>query len=245
MDLSALQILLYSTLALVCRAFPADANSGTVTGASSNSFGVTSCRKLPSMNLCSIEYQVPASIAAMANIIEFHINGKLMEISELPGSDNCRPVYLEAMCAFYFPRCEGPNVVMSSMPSCVQRTSSTCHSAVQRLITAEGICSLNATAPLDSCNALSEYEAYSSFQRCSVVDASTKVTAWMVEYMKAIDREWTEKLRENSQISSLWQQTPCIQGISRYYCQFYGKCTDNGEIKLSNSEGFCGGVLEW
>ena len=193
--------------------------------------------------MCSqVDYEVPSSIAALADLIEYHIDGKRNEFSEFPHSANCEADLLEAMCAFYFPRCEGPNVIMRSMPDCKQRLK--CSNPLERLVDAEGICSLNATVPLDSCNALSQYEAYNNFEVCSVVDGSTKVTAWMVEYMNLTDREWTKKL--NNGLSSLSSQpAECNRPTLLYYCQFYGHCTTDGEIELINSESDCDGMLSW
>ena len=240
-------LLLVSTLA-VSRATPATAGTGDVisTNPNTNPFAtrVDKCRPLPTsrpMNICSIDYEVPAAIAVIAEVIEYEINGNLQEIDRL---ELCRPGLLEALCAFRFPRCEGGNVIMRSVPDCRQKTAS-CSRQGQRLIEVEGICGLNATQPLDSCQPVSTFPASTGFQYCSVVDGGTKITAWMAEYMRLTDAELIAKLNTMNDISSLRFTPNCFERTSLYYCQFYGRCTDEKTIELINSQTLCNNFLNW
>ena len=240
-------LLLFSTLVL-CRALPVESgadNGVVVSNPNANPFdlgAVTECRR-PSTNVCSIDYDVPASIASLAEIIEFDIQGRLSNpIVALRGGESCRAGYLQTLCAFRFPRCDGTNVVMRSLPNCTQATAR-CSSSLKQLITAEGLCQLQATVPLDSCAPLSESQV--EFQHCSVVEESTSVTAWMLEYMNLIDEELVEKFIPNNSVSSLWNPPACSATTAQYYCQFYGQCTGNGRIEVKNTEGFCDNVINW
>lgn len=241
-------LLLVSTLA-VSRATPATAGTGDVvsTNPNTNSFtaDVNECRRLPTsrpMNICSIDYKVPAVIAAIAEVIEFEINGKLMEMDH---RNVCRSDLLEALCAFRFPRCEGSNVIMRSVHDCRQKTAR-CTPIGRELIEAEGICLLNVTVPLNSCQIVSEIEAWKSFRHCSEVDSGTKITAWMAEYMKLTDKELQAKLSSDGTVSSsLGIRPDCFQKTSLYFCQYYGRCTNSQTIKLINSESVCNNFLDW
>ena len=238
-------LLVFTAALVLCRALPA-AESGGDSGVviSSNPFDlgpVTNCRR-PSTNVCSIDYEVPASIATLADIIEFEIQGRLMSPLTTAQSSSCQAGVKEALCAFRFPRCEGQNVVMNSTPDCTQEISS-CNSNLRRLVEAEGLCQLQATVPLDSCAPLSESQI--QFQRCSVVDVSTSVTAWMLKYMNLTDREWDQKLDPGQALSTLGNHAACTDNLLRYHCGFYGQCTGNGRIEIKNSEGFCNDMISW
>ena len=228
---------------VLCRALPTE-ESGGESGVviSSNPFDlgpVTACKR-PSTNVCSIDYDVPASIAVLAEIIEFEIQGRLA--SPLAHPQSCADGLKEVLCAFRFPRCEVTtgNVVMKSTPNCMQKIAS-CARA-ESVIQAEGLCELNTTVPLESCAPLSESQI--KFERCSVIEASTSVTAWMLEYMKLTDREWATKLN-NTSLSTLGSRPECVNNLLRYHCGFYGQCAGNGRIEISNSEGFCNEMISW
>ena len=189
------------------------------TNPNTNSFAanVNECRRLPTsrpMNICSIDYKVPAVIAAIAEVIEYEINGKLTEIDR---RNTCRSNLLEALCAFRFPRCEGSSVIMKSVPDCGQKTAR-CHRDGQALIQAEGICSLNVTVPLNSCEPVSEFQAWKDSRHCKVVDSGTMITAWMAEYMRLTDEELKEKFNTSGQttISSSLRESPsCFRSTTR------------------------------
>ena len=236
-------ILFIATLVL-CRALPAAESGGEVVS-SGNPFDLgimTACRR-PATNVCSmIDYKVPASIAALTEIIEHEIAGKL-DNPLFGRHPSCMEELKEVMCAFRFPRCEGTtNVVMKSAQNCTQKISS-CPNAYRRVIEAEGLCQLNATLPLDSCAPLSESQV--QFHRCSVIDASTSVTAWMLEYMKLTDAEWNKKLNLSDTLSSLRSRPECSNNLMQYFCGFYGQCTGNGRLEIKNSEGFCNEMTSW
>ena len=226
--MNRITLLLFTTAVVLCRALPFDLGP------------VTACRRL-STNVCSINYEVPASIAALAAIIEYEIQGRLTN-PLINRSPSCVAGIREALCAFRFPRCDGTNVVTNSTPNCTQKTSS-CPSIVKRLVQAEGLCKLQATVPLDSCAPLSESQI--QFRRCSVVDASTRVTAWMLKYMNLTDREWDLKLNASQGLSTLGNKVDCIDNLLRYRCEFYGQCTGNGQIEIRNSRGFCNDMINW
>ena len=235
---------------VLCSAFPTG-ESGGESGVviSSNPFDlgpVTACR-LPSTNVCSINYEVPASIAALADIIDFEIQGKLQVLTSIRRSESCDTGTLkEILCAFRFPRCEGTtNVVMKSAPNCTQKIAS-CPNSIKDLMKAEGVCQLDATVPLDSCAPLSESQV--QFKRCrgSVIETSTSVTAWMLEYMKLTDSEWDAKLNSsNGGLSTLGSRPGCINNLLQYYCGFYGQCAGNDRTEIRNSEGFCNDMISW
>lgn len=239
-------ILFIATLVL-CKALPAAESGGEseVVMSSGNPFDLgstTACRR-PATNVCSmVDYKVPASIAALTDIIEREIAGKL----DNPGFSrypNCVDDLKEVMCAFRFPRCEGTtNVVMKPAQNCTQKIAS-CPRSYRQVIEAEGLCQLNAILPLDSCAPLSESQV--QFQRCSVIDASTSVTAWMLEYMKFTDAEWNTKLDPSNGLSSLRSRPECSDNLMQYLCGFYGQCTGNGRLEIRNSEGFCNDMTSW
>lgn len=160
-----------------------------------------------------------------------------------PLVERCRNGVREVLCAFRFPRCEdgAANVVyMKSAPNCMEKIAG-CHASIRSVFEAEGLCQLDATVPLDSCAPLSESQV--QFQRCSVIEASTSVTAWMLEYMKLSDAEWGRKLNNSSGLSTLWTRPECSNNLLRYYCGFYGQCTGDGQIKVTNTEGFCNDMI--
>lgn len=237
---------------VLCIAFPADSGTDGEVVTSNNPFDageVTECRQ-PSTNFCSIDYEVPDSIAALAEVIEYEISGKLTGLGGTPNFDSCHPVLMEAMCAYRFPRCDadGTNVVMSSLPNCTQRIDAACtFPHVRSLIEAEGVCALQeTTVQLDSCEPAKDFPGWDQLEHCSsVVDDSTRVTAWMMQYMNMTNLELRQKLAPNTALSSLWNPSTCSEGASLYFCQFYGHCTDRGRIELSNSEGFCDTVVSW
>ena len=242
--MNCITLLLCTTAVVLCRALPG-AESGGDSGVdiSNNQFdlgSVTACRR-PLTNVCSINYKVPASIAALAEIIEYDIQGRLTN-PLISRSQSCVAGIREALCAFRFPRCDGTNVVMNSTPNCTQKISS-CPSNVKKLVQAESLCQLQATVPLDSCAPLSESQI--QFRRCSVVDASTSVTAWMLKYINLSDREWNLKLNTSQGLSTLGNKVECIDNLLRYHCEFYGQCTGNGRIEIKNSEGFCNDMINW
>ena len=236
-------VLFIATVTL-SKALPA-AESGGDSGAvvsSINLGSVTTCIRPPTNECSMINYAVPASIAALTPIIEHEIQGALMNpLVERCNKDGVR----EVLCAFRFPRCGdgAANVVyMKSAPNCMEKIAG-CHAPIRSVFEAEGLCQLDATVPLDSCAPLSESQV--QFQRCSVIEASTSVTAWMLEYMKLSDAEWGRKLNDSSGLSTLWTRPECSNNLLRYYCGFYGQCTGDGQIKVTNTEGFCNDMISW
>ena len=243
-------LLLVSTLAM-SRATPATTGTGDVisTNPNANSFtaDVNECRRLPAsrqMNICSIDYEVPAVIAAIAEVIEYEISGKLGEVDYRNDRPACRSNVLEALCAFRFPRCDGPNVIMRSVTDCDQKFAR-CRRVGRKLLETEGVCRLNVTVPLNSCKLVSQFPAWKDFRHCSVIDSGTKVTAWMAEYMRLTDNELKVKFNTTNQISSLGFASNCFQSTSLYFCQFYGRCIDSQTIKVVNSERICNNYLNW
>ena len=241
-------VLLIVSALVLCRAIPAPESggrSGVIASSSPFDLGaVSSCRR-PSTNVCSIDYEVPESIAALADLIETEIQGRLSILDNIPNGDGCRPRFLEAMCAYRFPRCnqERTSVFMKSLVNCTQKIQASCPSEISALVHDEGVCQLDATVPLDSCAPLSESQV--QLQRCSVVDPSTSVTAWMLEYIKLIDSELNLKFTPRYSLSTLWSQPDCSANTAKYYCQFYGQCTGDGRIETRNTEGFCDDVINW
>ena len=244
--MKCISLILFIASLVLCKALPA-AESGGESGvvASNNPFDLgptTACRR-PSTSTCSmINYEVPASIASLAKIIEDEIDGTL-ENPLVQRSQNCVNGLKEALCAFHFPRCEGTtNVVMKSAPNCTQNIAR-CERTIRGIVEVEGLCQLDATVPLDSCAPLSESQV--QFQRCSVIDASTSVTAWMLEYMKLTDTEWDAKLNPDRGLSTLGGRPECSNDLLQYHCGFYGQCTQNNQIEIRNSEGFCNDMISW
>ena len=205
---------------------------------------VTACRRLPTSSVCSkwIDYEVPASIVSLANVIDYNINGTVMERTNIPLPNSDCSNFEEALCRFRYPRCQGSNVVMRSLQDCQQKIR---NCGPQAITEAEGICNLNATVPLDSCAAISSYPAWNGFRRCNLLGSNIRVTAWMMEYLNLTDFELSQKLNAETGLSSLHNPASCVQNTTLYSCRFYGQCTDNGTIQKTNYYERCESFVSW
>lgn len=209
---------------------------------------VTACRRLSATrpnSVCTdiVTYEVPAAIAAIADVIEYEIMGAVMDAQQAQLQESCGPGLRKALCKYRFPECQGTNVVMNSIDDCENLISGCRPGSVQGL----QVCEPNgAVVALDSCAVVTDYPAWSKLEHCSVVDSSTQVTAWMMEYMRFTDAELALRYDPTSRFSSLGIRPTCHANTSLYYCLFYGQCVDSSTIQLRNSRDFCNqGVLDW
>ncbi len=187
------------------------------------------------INYCSeyVTYEVPASIAWLAEIIESDIRNRV----ETPDIGNCREVLKETYCKKKFPRCSMENnmVVFERSANCTERLQRNCATQAASLIKV-GFCNIT-QAPLDSgtCEALS---GYTDLQHCSLLGTGLHVSNWMYQYILQTDLE----LQRSFQF--LGNQMECWELYRGFICTSLGRCVGE-QVHLTNTQEMCESVLNW
>ena len=216
---------------------------------------INSCVRLNPENVstyCTIDYDVPAYVAAIAPILLSEIRGALSNAR----SDSCSTTLREILCSQKFPRCRlqesgDVHIEQTYTQSCNQRLQTDCSTERYNGLQQQHVCGFpNVTArdtdqlPASPCQPVAEYEF--NLQLChTVIDADkTMVTPWMFELMKQKDAVVHSELRDN--LDGLLIDRTCQRKWAAYYCQSVGRCNSDGtRIELVNTMEDCEMLLQW
>ena len=89
----------------------------------------------------------------------------------------------------------------------------------------------------DDCFPLS---VFSSFEHMGCqLNADIRLSPWMLEYLKAVDRTTTQKSR------ILYSIPVCGEKYALHQCNIIGQCTSEGHVESVNSCESCRNVTAW
>ena len=233
--LSAVVILLLrSSSGLECSATCEDNDAGPV----------GSC-ELPanSSSVCALDYIIPSSLARIAHIIEWEVEGTYQRTVEIYNAE-CGAEVRDIHCRLRFPRCSDDRetvIFTLSEANCVDRLTSECPTVARDSFIESGLCAVNnRTVPIGDCRPLTEYSDTGVYQlqHCST-DADIRVTEWQYELLKNEDNKLS-----GSSLMALYP--PCATPYSKYLCQYVGRCSnDSQNILLRNTQEDCEDFVDW
>jgi len=198
---------------------------------------INSCRR-PSFlagSICGevVDYEVPSSIARLVGILEELVASHVDDL-ESP-SDSCKGAYQKILCIQRFPQCNSDGTVL------LGKQNSTLFSQLQEECTDDIGSRVGAkevsTQLAGSCNSVNGSDF--SFARCEV-DLSNRMTSWMMEYLKLVDRTIS---REQGIV---YTSRGCGGLFSSYICNYIGRCSEDGlNIEYINTYETCTNVIHW
>lgn len=200
---------------------------------------VRECIFAEEINYCSeyVTYEVPSSIAWLANIIEAEIRNKVEGPDLGADVEMCRETLKETYCRKRFPSCSSENnlVTFGRSENCVARMQMNCVDLAGSIIKA-GLCNIT-QAPLHdgSCRALSDH---SDLQHCNQLETDLHISNWMHRYVQLTDLE----LQQSAQI--LGAQEQCWELYTTFTCSFLGHCAGE-RVLLTNTLEMCQSILDW
>ena len=198
---------------------------------------IQQCAVADDISYCSeyVTYEVPASIAWLANIIDSDIRSRV----ENPDLDDgeCREILKETYCKKRFPRCSMENsmVLFETSENCAERLQSSCPDRASSLIEV-GYCNFTQAA-LNSgtCNALSGHE---DLQHCNMLENNHHVSNWMHQYVWQTDLELQQDFR------FLGTHLECWELYRDFMCSYIGRCVGQ-RVQLINNQEMCDSILNW
>ena len=191
--------------------------------------------KVVNGSICSdvVNYDVPTPIARLSKIIETVVYDSLQE----GVVERCRDSYRKVLCLHRFPRCESNRFykrlsVILHEGTYTAALKQNCGPYANRIFLSERYFLLT-----EDCY---PYLAFPSFRlmRCWL-NANNRVSPWMLEYLKAVDRT----IAQESGI--LYSVPVCGEKYAIHKCNFIGRCISEGHVEFDNSYEGCRNVTAW
>ena len=190
--------------------------------------------KVSNRSFCGdvVNYNVPTPIARLSTIIETNVHDSIQGVAE-----RCKENYRRVLCLHRFPRCRLNTFSHRLSVILNERTftatlSQNCPHYTNRIF-------LNATEIVltDDCYSLLEYTSF-EFMRCQV-NSHFRLSPWMLEYMKAVDRTITQEA------GFLYSLRVCGEKYAFHKCNFIGRCTSGGRVEFVNNYESCRNIVTW
>ena len=180
-----------------------------------------------------VNYKVPTPIARLSNIIETLVNDSLLE----GVVERCRDNYRRVLCLHRFPRCRFNRFsnrlsVILNEGTFTATLTQNCPLYANRIFLNAKEITLN-----DDCYSLSKYSSF-EFTRCRV-NPDMRLSPWMLEYLKAVDRTITQET------GLLYHLRGCGDKYAFHRCNFIGRCTIEGHVEFINSYESCRNTTTW
>ena len=207
---------------------------------------VDSCVQPQSSSVCTLDYEMPQSLAVISAAIELEIE----EISADEGlyrSGECAATARAIMCAQRFPRCEkqgdGEVQVLLTSLNCEEMVRENCGTDVANvLLDRDDFCDLhNSSLVAAECKSLTEHENATvqedRLQYCTQ-DMQRKVTGWMYELMRYYDTRFGMIAEEIDKV--------CYEQQANFTCQLLGQCSEDGQrVEILNTYESCEKFINW
>ena len=228
--------------------------SGTTTGSNAEEIAlyagpVDSC-EVPATHTCGVDYEVPSSVARVAEAVERYINLTYSEDFDLVYSAACGNATRRIVCSQRFPRCvtgtDGEKQVVFSSLQCELELRDNCGTQAGSFVDmlTSKLCSVeDSTSDVGECKSVLQYATdrgeTGQFGYC-VLSEDWKVTEWMYQYLKYFD----QAAQALVQVTSYPQL--CAKKLANFTCQSVGRCSESMEsVQLINTRQLCEQAVSW
>ena len=230
--------------------------SGAATGSNAEEIAlyagpVNSC-EVPVTHTCRVDYEVPSSVARVAEAVERYINSTYGEDFDEVFSAACGNATRRIVCSQQFPRCvagtDGKKQVEFSSQQCELELKDNCGTDAGSFLNnfqfISELCSVNdSSSEVGGCKSVLQYATdrreTGQFGYC-VLSEDWKVAEWMYQHLKYFD-----------QTAQAIVQVPsypllCAKKLANFTCQLVGRCSESMEsVQLINTRQLCEQAVNW